>query len=126
MRHQLRLRLQIGHLSGPSAASPSRIADQDLLDLRSSLNADDIFAYLLDCFIEFALAPAGDKNIGTFLDEPLPWRGLFRCFHRCPACTTTTDSNITAILITKVTIPATIINLLENMPGFRSCLIISI
>jgi hypothetical protein len=29
-----------------------------------------ISAYLLDCFIELILS-TGDKNIGTFLDEPL-------------------------------------------------------
>ena len=41
------------------------------------MNASDIFANLLDCFIELALTSTGDKNISTFLDEPL-CRGCFR------------------------------------------------
>jgi hypothetical protein len=39
------------------------------------MNAGDVvvvvFADLLDCCIEFALAAAGDENVGTLVDEPL-------------------------------------------------------
>src|SRR6266550_7959415 len=44
----------------------------------------------------------------------------YRTTPLCPASTTTTDSNITTIITTNVTIPATIINLLEDLdPEYR-------
>src|SRR5215471_17430923 len=79
-------RWQRGHRFGLSAASLSRIADQDLLDLRCLPEHLDIFAYLLDCFIEFILASACYKNIGAFFDELLCCSEVYTAVSTCDHC----------------------------------------
>ena len=45
-----------------------------------------VFAYLLDCCIEFALASTGDKNIGTFVDESLCSSKAYPAVSACDDC----------------------------------------
>jgi hypothetical protein len=45
-----------------------------------------VFADLLDCCIDFALAATGDENVGTLVDEPLCCGEAYAAASSCDDC----------------------------------------